>query len=163
EELAGGTFAFEPTDEDIHTAIERRVTDLAGPAGAKLHTGRSRNDQVATDLRLWCKRELAGVAGGVLGLQTVLLEHAEAAGPARWRDRRSRSIRTGRRSTSGSPLRSRTVSTPCPTGTSWPRRSSTWRCSASISRGWARSGCCGRRKSSASPTSTTPTPRGPRC
>ena len=45
-------------DEDIHTAVERRVTELAGPAGAKLHTGRSRNDQVATDLRLWCKREL---------------------------------------------------------------------------------------------------------
>jgi argininosuccinate lyase len=82
EELAGGTFAFEPTDEDIHTAIERRVTDLAGPAGAKLHTGRSRNDQVATDLRLWCKRELAGVAAGVIELQTVLLEQAEAAGPA---------------------------------------------------------------------------------
>ncbi len=46
-ELADGTFAFGPGDEDIHTAIERRVTELAGPAGAKLHTGRSRNDQVA--------------------------------------------------------------------------------------------------------------------
>jgi argininosuccinate lyase len=59
-ELAAGTFAFEPSDEDIHTAVERRVTELAGPAGAKLHTGRSRNDQVATDLRLFTKRELAG-------------------------------------------------------------------------------------------------------
>ena len=49
-----------PSDEDIHTAVERRVTELAGPAGAKLHTGRSRNDQVATDLRLFTKRELAG-------------------------------------------------------------------------------------------------------
>ena len=47
-----------PSDEDIHTAVERRVTELAGPAGAKLHTGRSRNDQVATDLRLFTKREL---------------------------------------------------------------------------------------------------------
>ena len=55
-ELASGEFAFVDTDEDIHTAIERRVTELAGPAGAKLHTGRSRNDQCATDLRLWCKR-----------------------------------------------------------------------------------------------------------
>src|SRR5438445_10369995 len=47
-ELADGSFAFAPSDEDIHTAIERRVTELAGPSGAKLHTGRSRNDQVAT-------------------------------------------------------------------------------------------------------------------
>jgi argininosuccinate lyase len=61
-ELEDGTFPFAPTDEDIHTAVERRVTELAGPAGAKLHTGRSRNDQVATDLRLWCKRELRAVA-----------------------------------------------------------------------------------------------------
>ena len=45
-----------PSDEDIHTAVERRVTELAGPAGAKLHTGRSRNDQVATDLRLYTRR-----------------------------------------------------------------------------------------------------------
>jgi hypothetical protein len=45
-ELAERTFVFAPTDEDIHTAIERRVTELAGDAGAKLHTGRSRNDQV---------------------------------------------------------------------------------------------------------------------
>jgi argininosuccinate lyase len=79
-ELAGGSFAFEPTDEDIHTAVERRVTELAGPAGAKLHTGRSRNDQVATDLRLWCKRELLALAGAVMQLQAVLLDQAEAAG-----------------------------------------------------------------------------------
>ncbi len=52
EELAEGTFAFQPSDEDIHTAVERRVTELAGPAGAKLHTGRSRNDQVSLDVRL---------------------------------------------------------------------------------------------------------------
>ena len=62
-----GTFVFEPTDEDIHTAIERRVTELAGPAGAKLHTGRSRNDQVATGLRLWCKRELRQSSARVVG------------------------------------------------------------------------------------------------
>ena len=60
DEMGAGTFTFVPTDEDIHTAVERRVTELAGAAGAKLHTARSRNDQVATDLRLWCKRELAG-------------------------------------------------------------------------------------------------------
>ena len=80
DELRAGTFAFEPTDEDIHTAIERRVTALAGPAGAKLHTGRSRNDQVATDLRLWSKRELGEIARRVLGLQRVLLDRAGDAG-----------------------------------------------------------------------------------
>jgi argininosuccinate lyase len=81
-ELASGEFAFARSDEDIHTAIERRVTALAGPAGAKLHTGRSRNDQVATDLRLWARRELAGVGRRVLGLQRVLLDRARDAGPA---------------------------------------------------------------------------------
>jgi argininosuccinate lyase len=82
EELRSGEFAVEPTDEDIHTAIERRVTALAGPAGAKLHTGRSRNDQVATDLRLWTKRELTEVARRVVALQRVLADRAHEAGPA---------------------------------------------------------------------------------
>ena len=81
-ELAGGTFAVEPTDEDIHTAIERRVTQLAGDAGAKLHTGRSRNDQVATAFRLYVKRSLGAVAAGVVDLQRVLLAHADEVGPA---------------------------------------------------------------------------------
>jgi len=79
-EMADGTFAFLPSDEDIHTAVERRVTELAGPAGAKLHTGRSRNDQSATDVRLWLKRELLVIAERVVGLQTVLLQRAEEAG-----------------------------------------------------------------------------------
>lgn len=72
---------FEPAsgDEDIHTAVERRVTELT-PAGAKLHTGRSRNDQVATDLRLWCKEALSDVAVCVLRLQRTLLGKARAAG-----------------------------------------------------------------------------------
>ncbi len=82
DELGSGAFEFLPTDEDIHTAIERRVTALAGPAGAKLHTGRSRNDQVATDLRLWCRRALGEVGGRVLALQRVLLDRATEAGPA---------------------------------------------------------------------------------
>jgi argininosuccinate lyase len=79
-EIAAGTFAYLPSDEDIHTAVERRVTELAGPAGAKLHTARSRNDQVATDLRLWCKRELVVVAKGLYDLQEVLLNRAVEAG-----------------------------------------------------------------------------------
>jgi argininosuccinate lyase len=82
DELASGSFVFAPGDEDIHTAVERRVTELAGPAGAKLHTGRSRNDQVATDLRLWCKSELARIGAAIVALQEVLLERAEAAGGA---------------------------------------------------------------------------------
>jgi argininosuccinate lyase len=81
-ELAAETFAFAPSDEDIHTAIERRVTELAGPAGAKLHTARSRNDQVATDLRLWCKRALAAVARLLTDLQDVLRLRAVEAGAA---------------------------------------------------------------------------------
>jgi len=81
-ELDAGSFAFSPDDEDIHTAVERRVTELAGDVGAKLHTGRSRNDQIATDLRLYAKRELTEVARGVVGLQEVLLARAREAGEA---------------------------------------------------------------------------------
>ena len=81
-ELAAGTFEFEASDEDIHTVVERRVTELAGPAGAKLHTGRSRNDQVATDLRLFTKRELAGIATRIVTLQETLLDRARTAGDA---------------------------------------------------------------------------------
>jgi argininosuccinate lyase len=82
EELTADIFTFAPDDEDIHTSIERRVTELAGEVGAKLHTGRSRNDQIATDLRLYAKRELVLVASGVVTLQEVLLERAREAGEA---------------------------------------------------------------------------------
>jgi argininosuccinate lyase len=81
-ELTSDTFAFAPEDEDIHTAVERRVTELAGDVGAKLHTGRSRNDQIATDLRLYAKRELRSVAKEILALQEVLLARAKEAGDA---------------------------------------------------------------------------------
>ncbi len=54
-ELREGTFPFAEGDEDIHMAIERRVTELAGPVGGKLHTARSRNDQVATDMALFVR------------------------------------------------------------------------------------------------------------
>jgi argininosuccinate lyase len=80
EEMTLGTFEFVDSDEDIHTAIERRVTELAGAAGGKLHTARSRNDQVATDLRLWCKRELRDVALRLVEMQEALLEQAIEAG-----------------------------------------------------------------------------------
>ena len=52
-EFAEGSFAALPADEDIHSAVERRLGELAGTVAGKLHTGRSRNDQVATDVRLW--------------------------------------------------------------------------------------------------------------
>ncbi|MEO8266446.1 MAG: argininosuccinate lyase [Ilumatobacteraceae bacterium] len=79
-EMSAGSFVFAESDEDIHTAVERRVTELAGPTGAKLHTGRSRNDQSATDVRLWMKRELGTIAQQIVDLQSVLLHRARAAG-----------------------------------------------------------------------------------
>ncbi len=79
-ELADGSFAFAPTDEDIHTAVERRVTELCGAPGAKLHTGRSRNDQVATDLRLYAKRALGEVLDRLVALEAVLVERADEVG-----------------------------------------------------------------------------------
>lgn len=82
DELRLGTFVFVDADEDIHTAIERRVTEIAGPVGGKLHTGRSRNDQVATDLRLFTKRALGLVASRILDLQDVLFGQAQKAGDA---------------------------------------------------------------------------------
>jgi argininosuccinate lyase len=78
-ELSEGSFAFAASDEDVHTAVERRVTEIAGPLGARLHTGRSRNDQVATDLRLFAKRELAGAANRLIRLEAVLLDRARRA------------------------------------------------------------------------------------
>lgn len=79
EELRNGAFVFAPSDEDIHTAVERRVTELSGPVGAKLHTGRSRNDQSVTGLRLWCKRRIVDIASHVLALQGVLFDRARSA------------------------------------------------------------------------------------
>ena len=80
QEFNTGKFIFVQSDEDIHTAIERRVTQIAGDTGARLHTGRSRNDQVATALRLWCKRELAHVAKLTLDLCDVLSTRAAESG-----------------------------------------------------------------------------------
>ncbi|MGH9106899.1 MAG: argininosuccinate lyase, partial [Acidimicrobiales bacterium] len=82
QEIAKGTFAFCASDEDIHTAVERRVTEIAGEAGARLHTGRSRNDQVATDMRLFTKRALCEAAKATIELQEVLLNRAQDVGDA---------------------------------------------------------------------------------
>ena len=80
EELESGEFVFAPGDEDIHTAIERRITEIAGDAGARLHTGRSRNDQIATDLRLWCKDAIVDLGRDICAVQQVLLDRAVEAG-----------------------------------------------------------------------------------
>jgi argininosuccinate lyase len=79
-ELEGGTFAFEESDEDVHTAIERRLTEIAGDVGAKVHTGRSRNDQVATALRLHLRRRLVAIAEELAALVDVLVQRAADAG-----------------------------------------------------------------------------------
>lgn len=79
-EFTSGAFVFVEDDEDVHTAIERRVIEIAGEAGAKLHTARSRNDQVATDMRLWCRRAMIDTAAEVLTLQEVLRRRAVEAG-----------------------------------------------------------------------------------
>lgn len=77
-EFSAGTFAFAPSDEDIHTAVERRLTELIGPVGGKLHTGRSRNDQVATDFRLWAMKAEAQLIEHTRELQRALVAQAEA-------------------------------------------------------------------------------------
>src|SRR5206468_3107219 len=77
-ELREGTFAFAPDDEDIHMAIERRLTEIAGPVGGKLHTARSRNDQVATDVALFTRQAAERAIEGVERLARVLLDAAEA-------------------------------------------------------------------------------------
>jgi argininosuccinate lyase len=76
-ELQSNTFRFRASDEDIHMAIERRLTELIGPLGGKLHTGRSRNDQVATDLRLWLRAECDAVDAALARLQRTLRRIAE--------------------------------------------------------------------------------------
>jgi argininosuccinate lyase len=80
QELASDIFSFEAGDEDIHSAVERRLGELIGPLAGKLHTGRSRNDQVATDLRLWLLDGLPALEGALTDLQTALIERAESSG-----------------------------------------------------------------------------------
>lgn len=77
-EWRAGTLRARDGDEDIHSANERRLTELVGPVGGKLHTGRSRNDQVATDTRLWLMAQIREVAGHATALLKVLVQRAEA-------------------------------------------------------------------------------------
>lgn len=77
-EFEAGTFALQVGDEDIHTAVERRLTEIVGAVGGKLHTGRSRNDQVATDFRLWVMDAIDELRPCIHDLQDALCEMAEA-------------------------------------------------------------------------------------
>jgi argininosuccinate lyase len=79
EEFSAGRFSFVPSDEDIHTAVERRLTELIGEVAGKLHTGRSRNDQVATDFRLWMLGVIPSLDSALKNLQAALVEQAELA------------------------------------------------------------------------------------
>ena len=76
-ELSEGRFPFKQDDEDIHMAIERRLTELAGPVGGKLHTARSRNDQVVTDLAMFTRERAATAQSVIAGLMGVVLAKAE--------------------------------------------------------------------------------------
>ncbi len=77
EEIASGKFTFNKLHEDIHMAIEDALIRKVGEAGKKLHTGRSRNDQVAMDLRLWVRDEIELIQTRVASLQKALLKLAE--------------------------------------------------------------------------------------
>ena len=77
-ELEAGTFPYRIELEDIHMNIERRLTEKVGPVGGKIHTGRSRNDQVAVDMRLWLRAEIEAIRLALRDVQAALIEQAEA-------------------------------------------------------------------------------------
>src|SRR5213078_3903899 len=77
QEIESGRFEWKLELEDVHLNIEARLTQLAGDAGKRLHTGRSRNDQVATDIRLWLRGEIDGISALLVELQKALLTLAE--------------------------------------------------------------------------------------
>ncbi len=78
KEFSDHKFNFSAEDEDIHTAVERRLGELIGSLAGKLHTGRSRNDQVATDFRLWIMEAVKSIDSGLIAFQKTLIERAES-------------------------------------------------------------------------------------
>ncbi len=78
QEWEDGTLVYQHGEEDIHSAVERRLIELVGAVGGKLHTGRSRNDQVATDFRLWMLHQLPELEAGLIAVQRALLGRAES-------------------------------------------------------------------------------------
>ena len=79
-EVEAGTLAWDPALEDVHLNLEAALAARIGPLAGKLHTGRSRNDQVATDLRLWMRRTIDGLDEAVVGLERALVGLAEREG-----------------------------------------------------------------------------------
>ncbi|MBL4628133.1 MAG: argininosuccinate lyase [Roseicyclus sp.] len=77
-EIEGGTFAFSAALEDIHMNVEARLKEVVGAPAGRLHTARSRNDQVATDFKLWVREQIDAAIGGIEALQRALLGQAEA-------------------------------------------------------------------------------------
>ncbi|MEO6027355.1 MAG: argininosuccinate lyase [Candidatus Binatia bacterium] len=73
KEIAAGDFVYQQSDEDIHMAIERRLIEKIGPAGGRLHTARSRNDQVALDLRLFVRAEIGAIMKSITAFQKALV------------------------------------------------------------------------------------------
>ena len=82
EDVEAGAIAWDPALEDVHMNLETLLTERVGSVGGKLHTGRSRNDQVATDLRLWTRRAVDRLAAGILGLERALVDLGEREGDA---------------------------------------------------------------------------------
>lgn len=76
-EIREGRFVFSVKDEDIHMAIEKRMTEIVGPAGGRLHTGRSRNDQTTTSTKMYLRHEIKEVQKAIRRLQTVFVDTAE--------------------------------------------------------------------------------------
>ncbi|MBI5300696.1 MAG: argininosuccinate lyase [Chloroflexi bacterium] len=77
QEFDARTFESKPSDEDIHTAVERRLGEFVGAVAGKLHTGRSRNDQVATDARLFVLSAIGDLQSAIRNVQTAIIEKAE--------------------------------------------------------------------------------------
>jgi argininosuccinate lyase len=82
DEVEAGAIAWDPALEDVHLNLETLLTERVGVVGGKLHTGRSRNDQVATDLRLWTRRAIDGLSDRALDLERALVDLAEREGDA---------------------------------------------------------------------------------
>ena len=212
-ELEGGTFPFRRELEDIHMNVERRLIEVAGPVGGKLHTGRSRNDQIALDERLYLRDILDHVDAGLVEVERALVaqaeRHPEAPMPgythlqraqpvllahhllayvfmlerdrARFRDGRARVnvMPLGAAALAGAAFaidrealaRDLGFARPAPTAwTRWPIAISCWsssptpRSSACTAHGSPRISPCGRRPSSASWSSRTPSrPARPSC
>ena len=77
-EIEAGTFKYSRTLEDVHMNVESRLKDMIGTAAGRLHTARSRNDQVATDFRLWVRDQIDGIDEALAGVQRALVAKAEA-------------------------------------------------------------------------------------